>query len=82
MALNDSGTVIVGASGASQRKAYIWTPDTGMVSLVDYLTAKGVTSHNGWDLRSAAYASPNGKVIAGVGFNPQMLAESWIVTLP
>jgi probable HAF family extracellular repeat protein len=82
MALDDTGTVIVGASGASQRKAYIWTPVTGMVTVMDYLTAIGVTSHNGWDLRSAAYASPSGKVIAGVGFNPQMIAESWIVTLP
>jgi len=53
-----------------------------MVSLADYLTAKGGTSHNGWDLRSAAYASPDGKRIAGTGFNPQMVAESWIVTLP
>jgi probable HAF family extracellular repeat protein len=80
--LSDTGDVVVGVAGAFQRSAAIWTPATAMVSVADFLTANGVTSHKGWDLRLAVYVSPNGKTIAGTGFNPQMLAESWIVTLP
>jgi probable HAF family extracellular repeat protein len=80
--LSDTGDVVVGVSGAFQRSAAMWTPATAMVSVADFLTANGVTSHRGWDLRLANYVSPNGKTIAGTGFNPQAIAESWIVTLP
>ena len=82
LALSDSGNVVVGIAGALQPLAAIWTPATGMVTVAGFLTANGVTSHAQWQLTRALYVSPNGKVIAGSGFNPQMLAESWIVTLP
>lgn len=60
----------------------IWTRATGMVLISDYLTAYGVTAHQGWKLTDVSYVSPDGKRIAGTGINAQMQAESWIVTLP
>jgi len=48
----------------------------------DYQTSKGVTSHQGWDMRSATFIIPAGKIIGGTVFNPQLIAELWIVTLP
>jgi probable HAF family extracellular repeat protein len=80
--LSDTGDVVVGVTGSFQRLAYNWTVDTGMVTVADYLTANGVASHKDWYLSTATYVSPDGKLIAGVGFNPKLIAESWIVTLP
>jgi uncharacterized membrane protein len=54
----------------------------GMIRVSDYLTAHGVTAHNGWTLTRTSYVSPDGKRIAGNGFNPQQLINSWVVTLP
>jgi len=42
-----------------------------MQKAVDFLTANGVTSHTGWDLRTVSYISPDGTTIVGTGFNPQ-----------
>ena len=81
-ALSDAGDVVVGVTGFMTLKAYIWTPVTGMMNVADYLTAKGVTTHTGWDMRLAGYVSPDGKVIVGSGFNPQQVAEAWTVTIP
>jgi hypothetical protein len=80
--LSDSGNVVVGVAGSFQQSASIWTPATGMVTVAGFLTANGVTSHKDWTLTRSVYVSPDGKVIAGSGLNPQSIAESWIVTLP
>ena len=81
-ALSDTGDVIVGNTGNNLRLASIWTAATGMMTIDGYLTTKGVTGQKGWHLQEALYCSPDGKRIAGTGFNPQGLAEAWIVTLP
>lgn len=85
-AVSDDGRVVVGLNGSGDepgqpRQACIWTPETGMIFVSDYLTSKGVTSHNGWIL-SAAAVTPDGKMIAGHGYNPQGLPAGWIITLP
>jgi probable HAF family extracellular repeat protein len=80
--VSDSGNVIVGVAGFFKQYAYLWTPATGMVTITDLLTANGVTSHKGWDMRRATFVSPDGKVILGQGFSPIGAAEGWIVTLP
>ena len=81
--VSDYGTVVVGETGGVNTEfAMIWTPETGMLYLHDYLTRNGVTAHQNWVLSEASYVSPNGLVIAGIGKNPQGITESWIVTLP
>jgi len=81
--VSDDGTVVVGQTGGVNTQfAMIWTPETGMLYMHDYLTRNGVTAHQNWVLTESDYVSPNGKVIAGAGRNPQGVPESWIVTLP
>jgi probable HAF family extracellular repeat protein len=42
LAVSDDGTVVVGMSGYQPpTEAFIWTPETKMVKLSDYLTNKG-----------------------------------------
>ncbi|HKE24482.1 MAG TPA: hypothetical protein VKB88_19095 [Bryobacteraceae bacterium] len=80
--VSDDGQMVVGYTGKYLRGASLWTQRTGMVRIADYLTSQGVTSHDRWDLRLATYVSPDGKRIAGTGFDPAQAAYSWVVTLP
>lgn len=52
-----------------------------MMFVSDYLTSKGVTSHNGWTLSAATTVTPDGKIIAGHGYNPQGIPAGWIATI-
>jgi len=81
--VSDDGTVVVGTSGwRPPLDAVIWTPETKMVKLSDYLTSKGVTGFERWLLVDAAAVTPDGKTITGLGINPEGLAEGYVVTLP
>jgi hypothetical protein len=82
--VSDDGNVVGGqAFLAGPRKAFIWTPETGMLLISDYLTRNGVTAHNDWQLLEfVRYISPDGKTIVGSGLNPQGLVETFIVTRP
>ena len=82
--VSDDGNVIGGqAFLAGPRKAFIWTPQSGMLLLTDYLTRNGVTAHNDWRLiEFVNYISPDGKTILGSGLNSQGLVETFIVTRP
>ena len=84
LAVSDDGTVVVGTSGYQPpTEAFIWTPETKMVKLSDYLTNNGVTGHETWTLVNANCVSPNGKIIAGTGINNlQQRVEGYIVQLP
>ena len=73
---------MVGKTGVNLISAYVWTAATGMLRVADYLVNSGVKDHLGWQLTFSTYVSPDGKRIAGIGFDPQMTAYSWIVTLP
>jgi uncharacterized membrane protein len=85
-AISDDGRVVVGENGSGDvpgqpRQAYIWTPETGMMFVSDYLTSKGVTTHNGWVLGAATAVTPDGRIIAGHGVNPQGIPSGWIATI-
>src|SRR5262249_33657533 len=81
-AVSDDATVVVGASGwQPPTDAFIWTANTGMVKLSDYLTGKGITGLNGWTLTVADAITPDGKTIAGIGINPSNLVEGWVAKL-
>jgi len=82
IAVSDDGSVVVGISGRTPpTDAFIWTPETKIVRLTDYLTTKGVTGFTGWTLVNAVAVSPDGKIISGTGINPAGLAEGWIAKL-
>jgi probable HAF family extracellular repeat protein len=82
--VSDDGHVVCGqAFLAGPVKAFIWTPDTGMLLLTDYLTRNGVTAQNDWmSLEFVNYVSPDGKTIVGSGPNPKGVIETFIVTRP
>ena len=70
LAVSDDSAVVVGTSGYQPpTDAFIWTPDTKILKLSDYLTSKGVTGHERWTLVTAVAISPDGKIIAGTGIN-------------
>lgn len=69
--VSDDGNVIVGASGFGfNRLAVIWTPDTGMQYLSDWLATQDVTIPDGWTLGTATAVSGDGKTIGGWGLGP------------
>jgi probable HAF family extracellular repeat protein len=81
-AVSDDGKVVVGWTGfGGDRDAFIWTPETSMVKLDDYLKQKGVKGLDGWVLGTANALSADGKVIAGHGSGPHGF-EGWVATLP
>jgi len=81
--VSDDAAVVVGSSGwRPPLDAFIWTAETQMVHLSDYLKSKGVTGFEGWVLVVANAVSPDGKIIAGTGINPRGEVEGWIVKLP
>jgi uncharacterized membrane protein len=86
VSLSDDGEVVGGDTGFLTGKvASLWTRQTGMVRVGQWLTAQGVTAHQGWVLLQTTYVSPDGKFIQGLGFKPQVgnneVYGSWIVTL-
>jgi uncharacterized membrane protein len=86
LAVSDSGNVVVGNSGYEPpTDAFIWTPETKMIKLSDYLTSKGITGHERWTLLTAIAVSPDGKIIAGTGINNTTLVnriEGYVVKVP
>jgi probable HAF family extracellular repeat protein len=77
--VNADGSVVVGfANTATESHAFIWTEDTGMVSLRDYLIGRGVDI-NGWILEIATAISADGGTIVGQGlFNGS--PRAWMVS--
>jgi hypothetical protein len=81
-AVNADGNVAVGASGRWPiRTATIWTPDTGLIPLADYVTAHGVTIPDGWALSAATAISADGKTIGGWGIDAEGIMAAYIVDL-
>jgi hypothetical protein len=77
--VTNDGQVVVGASGAQFRDAFVWTQATGMFKLLDYLVGLGVTGLDGWRLDTALAISGDGSTIAGWGVNPEGRVQSWLV---
>ena len=86
LAVSDDGNVVVGTSGRQPpQDAFIWTPETKILKLSDYLTSKGVTGHQNWILITATGLSPDGKIIAGTGLNNNVAGgrvEGYVVRVP
>jgi uncharacterized membrane protein len=84
LAVSDDGNIVVGNSGYKPpTDAFIWTPETKIVKLSEYLTGKGVTGHERWILITAKSLSPDGKIIAGTGINPRtQMVEGYVVRVP
>jgi hypothetical protein len=80
--VSDDANVVVGTSGwQPPLDGIVWTPETKMVKVADYLTGKGVTGFQGWNLVAVNLVSPDGRIIGGVGINPSGQVEGWIATV-
>lgn len=89
-ACSADGNVIVGRASVqgncgpfgcgSVGQAFIWDPQNGMQNLTQILTFGGIDL-TGWRLEEARGISANGRVIVGVGLNPQGQTEGWVVDL-
>ena len=81
--MSDDGNVVVGTSGWNPpTDAFIWTPETTIMKVSDYLKTKGVTGFDGWTLVNAiAELTPDGNTVAGTGVNPSGFIEGWIATV-
>ena len=86
LAVSDDGNVVVGTSGYQPpQDAFIWTPETKILKLSDYLRSKGTTGHENWRLITATGVSPDGKIVAGTGINnnvPGGRIEGYVVRVP
>ncbi len=78
--MSADGQVIVGSSGSFffGQQAFIWTPATGMVDLLAYVTERGITGlPAGAGLTAALAVSPDGSAITVGGF----FSPSGLITL-
>lgn len=81
-AVSDDGNVVVGASGRWPiRTASIWTPEAGMETLADYVSARGVTIPDGWFLAAATAISADGRTIGGWGIGPNDVMAGFVIDL-
>lgn len=81
---SSDGNEVVGIYGpAGAERAFLWTPRLGRVDLQNHLaTDYGLAPQLlGWDLTVATQISANGRIIAGVGTNPNGDNEAWVVDL-
>lgn len=87
-AVSADGSIVVGFSGTEDEdgwptfRAFIWTEERGMQNLMTVLEEEYDLDLGGWILDTAYGISPDGKIIVGVGFNPNGDSEAWKVTLP
>jgi uncharacterized membrane protein len=81
LGVTDDGSIVVGTSASPPVEAMVWTPETKMVPLAIYLTNRGVQGDFGkWLLLfEAAVISPDGRVMAGSGINPQGFQQAFVV---
>lgn len=79
------GSVIVGAMtwrGAGGNRAMIWTEETGMLQLQDYIEDILGRPLTGWTLQYANGISDDGLTITGEGNNPEgENAHAWIINI-
>ena len=81
--VSDDGKVVVGISGwRPPRDAFVWTPETKMVRLAEYLASRGVTGFEGWQFLDCVGITPDGKTILGTAINPAGLVEGFVATTP
>ncbi|MEO6689253.1 MAG: hypothetical protein ABIS07_07760 [Dokdonella sp.] len=81
-AVSDDGNIIIGASGVWPiRTASIWTSETGLQALSDYVTARGAKIPNGWTLAAATAISADGQTFGGWGINESGNMAAFVIDL-
>ncbi len=76
--VNSDGSVVVGyGTTASGQEAFRWTETDGMVRIVDWLDANGVSVAPGYTLQSARDVSDDGSIVVGYGTGSSG-EEAWI----
>ncbi|CAG0993371.1 hypothetical protein PHYC_02422 [Phycisphaerales bacterium] len=82
-AVNDDGTVVVGSVRTfSDQYAAVWTPQTGMRTLVDFLALHGVTVPAGTSPLIATGVSADGNTIVGYTGLPGQVRQGFVATIP
>jgi probable HAF family extracellular repeat protein len=89
-AANSNGSVVVGSSGHGVNmggsfltpidRAVMWTADSGLVDLNQYLPTLGIDL-SGWIVRECQAITPDGRTIVGTGEH-NGVKEAWIATIP
>ncbi|GJQ28885.1 MAG: hypothetical protein HBSAPP03_07690 [Phycisphaerae bacterium] len=84
IAVNDSGSVIVGSLGAGPltQTAAIWTPDRGGEPLSTYLAFHGIAVPGNVNLLTATCVSADGMTIGGYTESASGHQEGFVVTIP
>lgn len=79
------GSVVVGGDamnpGFLLTEAFIWDSTNGMRSLKSMLQNDYGLNMTGWTLEKATGVSADGKVIVGIGLNPDGDLEAWVANL-
>ena len=77
------GSMVVGynAFDWSQATGFIWTEETGMVDVEDYLVDNGITLDPWFDIRTLTGVSDDGTVMVGIGVDGEFpfLHRSFII---
>jgi uncharacterized membrane protein len=81
LAISEDGNTVVGTSGVGPPLAMIWTPETKMQYLGDFLRNRGITGFDGWILLECTGVSTDGKTIVGSGFDPQGVQRAIVIKL-
>jgi probable HAF family extracellular repeat protein len=83
--ISADGSVVVGSGSdpaTTSGAAFIWTTETGMLSLRDVLIFGGVTNLNGWRLVSAEGVSEDGLTVVGTALHEQDgRREAYVATI-
>lgn len=89
--LSADGRVLVGTAFSSPSfdkprwwgngRAFVWTEETGTLSLESVLIRQGVDL-KGWTLLSAEGITPDGRTVVGSALNPDLYGEAFVATLP
>jgi len=82
LAMSDDGSVVGGVTGWQDKFAMIWTAQTGMIYVTDFLTMNGVTEHLKWaKFTETVYISPDGRTIVGHAYKDFPSLTTWIITV-
>jgi uncharacterized membrane protein len=85
--MSDDGSVIVGFAsvtppgGNARPTPFIWTEQTGLVSLRTFLIGQGIPV-SGWTLVDVFEVSNDGRTIVGFGINPDSQFTGYIAHVP
>ena len=82
-AVSDDGNVAAGTiSGAGSSTAIVWTPNTGAMTVFEYLPLNGVGVPTGYQLEYVYAVSGDGRTLGGMARNlANNKKEGWVATI-